>query len=232
MHGLPAPFDFGRVCTPKAFSLFTFSITYLLEISRPNMTAPEGREASDFKVYIATTEIAPSDARPMFLNSITTDTDTLHFEQAHGSSAQQVCQHHQHHYPNGNPHGIHDTLLLIFDAPNPSIRGILLINVHAYHGYADAIRLRPNTAGMTIASLAMGSSDWLTEREGAFDESLADVQPVPRFILYNTVPDAPFSQKLVRDIDLGLHLINTSPSGDASGITADDNQDQCLKFRY
>lgn len=113
-----------------------------------------------------------------------------------------------------------ESYFLIVDSANPGKDGVLLCNLKADHGLPDALRVMPDMAGMTAASLGIANSDWTDVREATFRERKP---PVCRIAVYDNRQHADRGSfhPLADAVDVGLHYVNDEGEPRAQGSIDD-----------
>lgn len=104
------------------------------------------------------------------------------------------------------PNYCEQSYFLIIDSADMATDGVLLCNLEAEHGFADAVRHMPDAAGMAAASLGIVNTDWTEVREWAWYEQKP---PVERFAIYDNRTDGKEGtfHPLAFAVDAGLHYI-------------------------
>ncbi|KAK3185751.1 hypothetical protein K4F52_005406 [Lecanicillium sp. MT-2017a] len=198
-----------------------------------NPTIPQGKEVMDFMLYI-TGRASRRDAKGMLFAYVADIRERFHCKDLYEYSAQQVCQYHRQHYPDGNKDGIHASNFLLFDSDEPKTRGVLLVDLRKDTGYADAVRRLPSEAALGAAAVAVGSSDWQTTRQTAFTMPGENSLVLARFALYNLADGTPFAKRALSRIDCGIHdldIYEYQDTGSMQSGEAEENEDH-YNFRY
>ncbi|KFY87321.1 hypothetical protein V500_07035 [Pseudogymnoascus sp. VKM F-4518 (FW-2643)] len=122
-----------------------------------------------------------------------------------GQRPLQIFKHQRDTYK--VPNYGEQSYFLIVDSANATKDGVLLCNLKAEHGFADAVRNLPNMACMTAMSLSIANSNWTEVREGTWHEQ---EPPVRRPAVYDNRKkgDRDSFHPLADAVDVGVHYVN------------------------
>lgn len=125
-----------------------------------------------------------------------------------GQTPQQIFQYQYDSYR--NPDYDEQWFFLIVDTTNAAKDGILLCNLHPYHGFRDAVRQMPDEASMSCAALAVASINWEDMRESEFSNGNPTI---PRFALYDNRISRNESSflRIAEAVDFGVHYVVGDP---------------------
>lgn len=125
-----------------------------------------------------------------------------------GKTPLQISQYQYDNYR--DPEYEEQWSFLIVDRVDAAKDGVLLCNLHPYHGFRDAVRQKPAEASMSCAALAVASINWSEVRESAF------LTATTRIALYDNRgnKDAQGFLKMAEAVDFGVHYVVADPEDD------------------
>ncbi|KAG5925933.1 hypothetical protein E4U42_003814 [Claviceps africana] len=137
-----------------------------------------------FKVYITASDLEEAAVLEALCPGNAEDAENFKVEKLVGQKTQHVIQRHRD--ANHNESGTNSKLFLVFDSPDLSERGTLLVTLDEYHGFDDGVRLLPDDANGVISSMSISNEDWYTVRQDVPD-SMTPMIPLDHFALYNAL---------------------------------------------
>ncbi|KAM0277423.1 hypothetical protein ACHAQH_005785 [Verticillium albo-atrum] len=182
------------------------------------MFADYDGSGGSYKVYITTPDLSPETVHHMLCHDATMqDPDSISIESCPGKTAQAIFQHHLLNMPEFDD--IDPRFILIFDSAAVQERGILLVSISEYHGYADALRYHVDDGRNTLNSLAIAVENWHTCREcDSLDE--AGGRSTNWFALYSLLPPGQEEdfQKAFDKMNEGLKYVGLSDEDEDQGM--------------
>lgn len=122
-----------------------------------------------------------------------------------GQRPLQIFRHQRDTYK--VPNYSEQSFFLIVDSASATKDGVLLCNLEAKHGFADAVRNLPDMACMTATSLSISNSNWTEVREATWHDQ---EPPVRRLAVYDNRKkgDRDSFHPLADAVDVGVHYVN------------------------
>ncbi|PHH61414.1 hypothetical protein CDD81_385 [Ophiocordyceps australis] len=170
------------------------------------------RYGTRFKVYLTRHELRRKAVEAALCRGLDQDCvsdETFIFIDMAGKTTQEAVQHFRD-TRDTKDRTINGSMLLVFDSADLVERGALLISLYEYHGYDDAVRLRPAAAHVAICALNVGNDNWYSQRHGVPNEQTARM-PVDWFALYDLLAsdDADLFQQALVAMGQGVMLLGT-----------------------